>query len=149
MKIAVASDHAGFRLKVELVDFLRSKGHEVIDLGPYEDTKVDYPDYARLVASKVGHKEVDRGVLICGTGLGMAVVANKFKGVRAVVALNEFMARQSRGHLDANVLCLGARVLGDELAKAILEVWLEAGFDGGRHALRLEKVQKIEEENLR
>lgn len=149
MKIAIASDHAGFKLKTELVGFLKSKGHEVIDLGPYEDAKVDYPDYARLVASKVSHREVDRGVLICGTGLGMSVVANKFKGVRAVVVLNEYMARQSRGHLDANVLCLGARVLGEELAKAVLEVWLEAGFEGGRHTFRLDKLQKIEEENLR
>lgn len=149
MKIAVASDHAGFKLKVELVEFLKSKGHEVIDFGPYEDVKVDYPDYARLVASKVSYKEVDRGVLICGTGLGMAVVANKFKGVRAVVALNEYMARQSRGHLDANVLCLGARILGEELAKAVLEVWLEEDFEGGRHDLRLEKLKKIEEENMR
>lgn len=149
MKIAVASDHAGFPLKGKVVEHLRARGYEVLDLGPQGPEAVDYPDYAREVALRVSSGEVERGVLICGTGVGMAVVANKFKGVRAVPAYHEYTAVQSREHVDANVLCLGARVLGEELALRVLEAWLSGKFQGGRHLRRLEKLREIEEENLR
>lgn len=149
MRIAVASDHAGFPLKGKVVEYLRARGYEVWDLGPEGPEAVDYPDYAREVARRVSSGEVARGVLICGTGVGMAVAANKFKGVRAVSAYHEYTALQAREHVDANVLCLGARVLGEELALRILEAWLVGEFQGGRHLRRLKKLKAIEEENFR
>ncbi len=149
MRIAVASDHAGFSLKERILHFLSSEGHQVLDLGTHGPESVDYPDYAREVALRVSQGEADLGVLVCGTGLGMAVVANKFKGVRAVAVHHEFVARQAKEHLDANILCLGARVVGEGLALEILKAWLNSGFEGGRHSRRLEKLKAIEEENLR
>jgi ribose 5-phosphate isomerase B len=149
MRVALASDHAGFSLKGKIYRFLSSQGYEVMDLGPEREDPVDYPDYAAQVALMVSKGEVERGILVCGTGLGMMVVANKFKGVRAVSVSDEYSARQSRKHLDANVLCLGARVLGEELALSLVEVWLSTDFEGGRHLRRLEKLRLIEEENLK
>lgn len=149
MIIAVASDHAGYLLKGKVVEHLKDLGYEVLDLGPQGPDPVDYPDYAKEVARRVSAGEVDRGVLICGTGVGMAVAANKFKGVRAVAAYHQYTALQAREHVDANVLCLGARVLGEDLALRILEAWLRGEFQGGRHQRRLEKLREIEEENFR
>lgn len=149
MRIAVASDHAGFSLKGRVVRYLSSKGHEVLDLGPKDETPVDYPDFAKEVAQRVSRGEVEAGVLVCGTGVGMAVVANKFPGVRAAVVNHVYTARQAREHVDANVLCLAARVLGEGLAEAILDAWLGSEFQGGRHARRLDKIRAIEGENFR
>ncbi len=149
MRIAVASDHAGFPLKGKVVRFLSAKGHEVLDLGPFDATSVDYPDFAKEVAQRVSKGEVEAGVLICGTGVGMSIVANKFPGVRAALVNHVFTARQAKEHLDANVLCMGGRVVGEGLAEAIIEAWLEADFQGGRHARRVDKIRAIEGENFR
>ena len=144
MRIAVGSDHAGFPLKERIKIFLIEKGHEVIDFGTTSRNSTHYPLFAKEVSLAVQKGEAERGILVCGTGIGMAITANKFRGVRAALCLNEYMARMSRLHNDANVLCLGDRVLGEELALSIVEVWLETPFEGGRHAGRLELIEKIE-----
>jgi len=144
MRIAVGSDHAGFPLKERIKNFLIEKGHEVVDFGTTSQDSTHYPLFAKEVSLAVQKGEVDRGILICGTGIGMSITANKFKGVRAALCLNEYMARMSRLHNDANVLCLGDRVLGEELALSIVEVWLETPFEGGRHAKRVELIKEIE-----
>lgn len=149
MRIAIASDHAGFGLKEAIIRFLREEGHEVLDLGPFDASPVDYPDFGRQVAERVSKGEVEAGVLLCGTGVGMAVVANKFPGVRAALVNHVFTARQAKEHLNANVLCLGGQVTGEGLARAMVKVWLEARFQGGRHSRRLSKIEAIERENLR
>ncbi len=148
MKIAIGSDHAGFRLKEKIKDFLRAKGHEVLDFGTHSEDRVHYPLFAREVALAVQRGEVSRGILICGTGIGMSITANKFKGVRAALCLNEYMARMSRLHNDSNVLCLGGRVLGEDLALSIVEVWLETPFEGGRHQKRIDLIAEVEREQL-
>jgi ribose 5-phosphate isomerase B len=144
MKVAVASDHAGLPLKRELVEVLESSGHEVKDFGTHSGDSVDYPDFASEVARAVGKGEVERGVLVCGTGIGMSIVANKYRGVRAAVCTSEFEARMARGHNDANVLCVGQRVVGGGLARAILAVFLETAFEGGRHERRVQKIRDVE-----
>jgi RpiB/LacA/LacB family sugar-phosphate isomerase len=142
--VVIASDHAGFRLKQELVLRLREGGEVVTDLGPADETRVDYPDYAAAVADRVGREPGLRGVLVCGTGIGMCIAANKVRGVRAAVAESEFCARLARQHNDANVLCVGARVLAPERAVAVVEAWLAAEFEGGRHQDRLQKIAALE-----
>ncbi|RLB01691.1 MAG: ribose 5-phosphate isomerase B [Deltaproteobacteria bacterium] len=149
MRIAIASDHAGFGLKEAMVRFLREEGYEVLDLGPFEASSVDYPDFGKQVAERVSKGEVEAGVLLCGTGVGMAIVANKFPGVRAALVNHVFTARQAKEHLNANVLCLGGRVVGEGLAQAMIKAWLEARFQGGRHSRRLSKIEAIERENFR
>ena len=144
MKIAIGADHAGLPLKRELVEALQSLGHEVKDFGTHSGDSVDYPDFASEVARAVGKPEVDRGVLVCGTGIGMSIVANKYPGVRAAVCTTEFEARMARAHNDANVLCLGQRVVGGGLARAILEMFLGTGFEGGRHEKRVQKIRDVE-----
>ena len=144
MKVALGSDHAGFRLKERIKEFLISKGHEVIDFGTTDGESTHYPLFAKEVALAVQKGEADRGILVCGTGIGMSIAANKFKGVRAALCLNEYMARMSRLHNDANVLCLGDRVLGEDLALSIVEVWLNTPFEGGRHQKRIELISSIE-----
>jgi ribose 5-phosphate isomerase B len=140
MKLVIACDHGGRRLKKAVSLYLREKGHELKDLGVAEDVeRADYPDYARPMAQAVAAGEYDLGILICGTGTGMAMVANKVPGARAANCFNEFMARTARGHNDANVLTLGERVIGEGLALAIVEAFLEASFEGGRHRERLDK----------
>lgn len=146
MKIAIASDHAGLSLKNELVETTRSKGHEPMDFGTYNGDSVDYPDFATRVAKAVANGEADRGVLVCGTGIGMSIVANKYRGVRAALCTTEFEARMSRAHNDANVLCMGERVVGVGLGKAILEVFLAEPFEGGRHQKRVKKIHDAEED---
>jgi ribose 5-phosphate isomerase B len=148
MKVAIASDHAGFRLKEQLKKTLDELALDYEDLGTFDETSVDYPDYGVKVAKGVAEGTFDRGVLVCGTGLGMAITANKVKGVRAVTAHDVFSARMSRMHNDANVLTMGERVVGEGVAADVLKAWLTTDFEGGRHAKRLDKVNQIEQENL-
>ncbi|QZA32964.1 ribose 5-phosphate isomerase B [Hydrogenibacillus sp. N12] len=140
MRIALGADHGGFRLKEILKAYVQSLGHEVIDVGTTSEDAVDYPDYAFPVAEMVARGEVDRGILLCGTGIGMAIAANKVPGVRAALVHDLFSARATRAHNDANVLTMGGRLLGSDLAKEIVRVWLETPFEGGRHARRIEKI---------
>lgn len=145
MKISLGSDHAGFELKADLRGYLAEQKVEVIDLGVYNEDPVDYPDIGASVAQKVSRGEVDRGILICGSGIGMSIVANRFPGVRAALCHDLYTARVSREHNDANLLILGGRLIGKGLAREILKVWLETGFQGGRHQRRLEKIRALEE----
>jgi ribose 5-phosphate isomerase B len=144
MKIAIASDHRGYHLKEKVISLLRSKGHEVIDDGPATDESVDYPDFAALVASKVSSGDADRGVLICGTGLGMAITANKFPRVRAAACVDEVTAELSRRHNDVNVLCLSGDLLSSRSTERLVEIWMNTEFEGGRHQRRLEKILEVE-----
>ena len=146
MKIAIGSDHRGVDTKRRLTANLRTMGHDVIDLGVDGSESVDYPDYALAVGRLVGAGEAERGVLICGTGLGMCIAANKVNGVRAASCHDSFSAEMSRRHNDANVLCLSADLLGEELIERLVRVWMETPFEGGRHARRVEKIAKIEAE---
>ncbi|PTM56765.1 ribose 5-phosphate isomerase B [Desmospora activa] len=145
MRVIIGSDHGGYRLKESLKAVMEKRGIIVEDIGCDCEESVDYPDYALPVASRVVSGEFDRGVLICGTGLGMSIAANKVPGIRCAVVSDEFSARMSREHNDANVLALGARVVGPGLAETILATWLEAEFDGERHRRRLDKIEKLEE----
>ena len=147
MVIAIAADHGGFHLKTPLVEFLKELGHEVTDLGTNSEEPVDYPDFARAVAQEILAKKAERGILICGSGVGACVAANKFPGIRAAICHDTFSAHQGVEDDDINVLCLGARVIGPELAKEIVRVWLSASFSGTeRHRRRLAKVGEIERE---
>ncbi len=146
MKIAIASDHAGLSLKEELKQLLGERKVEVEDLGTYNGESVDYPDFASKLARGVAGQKWPLGVLICGTGIGMSIVANKYRGVRAALCTTEFEARMARAHNDANVLCLGQRVVGAGLARAILAAFLDEPFEGGRHQRRLEKIRDAEDE---
>lgn len=142
MKIVVAADHGGFRLKGDLVELVRKAGHEVVDLGTSTAETTDYPDYAHQVASKVAAGEFERGILVCGSGVGMSIAANRHAGIRAVVCSDVYTARMSREHNDANVLCLGERVVGPGLAAQIVEQWLAGVADAGpRHVRRREKIE--------
>ncbi len=148
MRVAIASDHRGYRLKSRLIPFLESLGHEVRDYGTNSEERVDYPDFAAKVAADVSNKEADRGILICGTGLGMCIVANKFLGVRAVSCYDAMTAEISRRHNDANVLCLSGDLLGEPLVQRIVETWLSTDFEGGRHARRIAKIEELERQYL-
>jgi len=143
MKIIIGSDHAGFNFKKMIKAHLEEKGHEVTDAGPADDRSCDYPEYAFKVARAVAETQYERGVLICGTGLGMSYAANRVKGIRAALCQTETQARLSREHNDANVLVLAERIMGPVLALAILDVWLETGFDGGRHQRRIELIDQL------
>lgn len=144
MKLVIASDHAGYFLKNTLRDFLIQKKIECIDLGPYSTASVDYPDYARLLGEKIQQSVADAGVLVCGTGIGISIAANKMKGIRAAVVSDLFSARMAKEHNNANVLALGARVLDEEKAKRVLWSWLQAKYAGGRHQQRLNKISELE-----
>jgi ribose 5-phosphate isomerase B len=144
MKVIIASDHAGLELRRELVKALQELRVEVDDVGPTSTESVDYPDYARLVCRAVADGSDTRGVLVCGTGMGMAIMANKHPGIRAALCTDEFVARMARAHNDANVLCLGQRVVGAGLARSILEAFLATPFEGGRHQRRLDKIREAE-----
>ncbi|MEI6092931.1 MAG: ribose 5-phosphate isomerase B [bacterium] len=147
MKIFIASDHAGFDLKVVVIGHLKSKGYDVVDSGTNDaSSSVDYPDYAKKIAKEVHSSKGTLGILLCGTGLGMSIAANKVKGIRAVSVSDTFSARMSRMHNNSNVLCLGSRVVGNGLALDIVDAWLNAEFEGGRHAGRVDKISKIEGE---
>ena len=145
MKIAIGSDHRGFEVKRRIVGLLAQLGHEVIDVGPGGKDSVDYPDFAFQVAQAVSQQQVDRGILICGTGIGMCIAANKVKGVRAAPCHDSITAEMSRRHNDANVLCLSADLLGEELIDRMIRIWLETEFENGRHARRVEKITRYEE----
>jgi len=146
MKIAIGSDHAGFPLKREIIAFLREKGHKVKDMGVYNAHRSDYPDYAQKVAQVVLSGECERGILSCGSGVGMCISANKIHGIRAVVCSEPYSAVMSRRHNDANVLCLGSRVVGVELAQMIVDQWLSAEYEGGRHQKRVDKIKRLEDQ---
>src|SRR5512140_1689660 len=143
-RIIVGSDHAGLHLRAEAVRVARARGLEVEDLGPFSGDSVDYPDYARQVAEAVAGGRARFGLLVCGTGIGMSIAANKVKGVRAAHCGNELEARMARAHNDANVLCIGERVVGLGLGGAIAKAFLEATFEGGRHERRVQKMRDLE-----
>lgn len=147
MKIVLASDHAGYELKIKLLKFLSQKGHEVRDLGTNSpDIPADYPDFAAKAAEEILAKRAQRAVLICGSGVGACIAANKFKGIRAGLCHDAYSARQGVEHDDMNVLCLGSRIIGEELAKDLLSAFINARFTGEeRHVKRLEKIKKIED----
>ncbi|MBW2108119.1 MAG: ribose 5-phosphate isomerase B [Deltaproteobacteria bacterium] len=140
MKIIMGSDHAGFAMKEKVKAFLKGRGVEVEDVGTHSEASVDYTDFGKQVACKISDGTFERGILICGTGLGMSMTANRFKGVRAALANDLFSAIMSRRHNDSNILVLGGRLIGDTLAVQLVETWLETPFDGGRHQRRLEKM---------
>jgi ribose 5-phosphate isomerase B len=145
MKLAIGADHGGYILKKEIVDFLSKIGNiEVTDYGTSGPESVDYPDYGRKVSEAVSNGAVDRGILICGTGIGMSIVANRFPHVRAALCHDNFTARMSRLHNDANVLVMGERVIGKGVALEIVKTWLDTEFAGGRHQKRLDKIQALE-----
>jgi ribose 5-phosphate isomerase B len=138
----IASDHAGFVLKQKIFAYCAQQGLPFEDLGPFDATSVDYPDYAQKLCEYI-KDSANKGILICGTGIGMSISANRLKGIRAALCTNEFEARLSRQHNDANVLCLGARVVGDGLALSILDVFLNTVFEGGRHQNRIDKIECV------
>lgn len=144
MKLALASDHAGYELKEDIKQFLAGSGHEVVDVGTHGPDSVDYPDFGRQAAKLVAEGQVQAAILVCSTGVGMCVVANKIKGVRAALVSDVYVAAQSRRHVDANCLVLGGQVTGKGLAHEIVKVWLETSFEGGRHARRIEKIRELE-----
>lgn len=145
MRVAIGSDHAGFLLKEELKKLLQEMGHECIDYGAESTDSVDYPDFGERVSLAVSTKAAERGVLICGTGIGMSIVANKFPDIRASLCNDLYTARFSRLHNDANILVIGGRIVGIDLAKEILKIWFTTEFEGGRHLKRLQKIKSIEE----
>ena len=142
--IALGADHAGYELKEALKSWLINHGYHVLDLGTHSTESVDYPDYAILVGEAVADHKVERGLLVCGTGIGMTITANKVRGVRAALCGDLYTARMSREHNDANVLVLGGRLMGADMSADILRVWLETDFAGGRHARRVGKIAEIE-----
>lgn len=144
MKVAIGSDHGGINIKQEIKSLMDEMGIEYEDVGCECTTSVDYPDYALPVAEKVANKEVERGILICGTGIGMSIAANKVKGVRCALVHDLFSAKATREHNDSNVLAMGERVIGPGLAREIAKVWLETDFEGGRHENRVNKITAME-----
>ena len=144
MRIAVGSDHRGYQIKLKVLELVGRLGHEVFDAGPPNESSVDYPDIAAIVGEKVSKGEVDRGILICGTGIGMCIAANKFPGVRAAPCHDDLTAEMSRRHNDLNVLCLSADMLGEKLIDRMIDIWLKTNFEAGRHARRVEKISGLE-----
>ena len=144
MKFYIATDHAGIDLKDYTVTLLKEKGHEVVDLGPFDKTRVDYPDYAHKVATSVLQDAGSQGVLICGSGIGMSMAANRHAGIRAALCHDAYTATVARGHNDANILCFGERIVGKGVAESILDAWIAGSFDGGRHCGRIEKIEVID-----
>jgi ribose 5-phosphate isomerase B len=144
MKIVIACDHGGFELKEIVKEHLVNGGYLVTDIGTYNTDSVDYPDYGEKAGEMVASKEMDRGIVICGTGIGISLSANKVNGIRCALCTNEYMAIMSRKHNDANMLALGNRVIGSGLAVAIVDSWMATEFEGGRHQVRVNKLMKIE-----
>lgn len=142
--IAIGSDHGGFELKNHIVKYLEEKGYDIKDYGVYNEDSVDYPDCAKPVCEAVMSGEAERGILLCGTGIGISIAANKHKGIRAALCSDVYSAVMSRQHNNANILCMGGRVLGRELAFMITDAWLETEFEGSRHIRRIEKIHEIE-----
>jgi ribose 5-phosphate isomerase B len=137
---AIASDHAGFALKQRVGEWLRARGVEVVDLGPQDGARVDYPDYGHRVGAAVAAGDYARAVIVCGSGIGISIAANRHSGVRAALCQDVYSARMARAHNDANVLALGARVIGEGVAEAVLDAFIETPFEGGRHAERVQKI---------
>ncbi len=146
MRISIGSDHRGVDVKRQIIDLLRQLGHEAMDAGTQSEESVDYPDIAAEVGRRVSQSESDRGILICGTGIGMAIVANKFPGVRAAPCHDDLTAEMSRRHNDLNVLCLSADLLGVKLIDHMVEIWLTTEFDGGRHTRRVNKISELDQQ---
>lgn len=144
MRIAIGADHRGLGVREKLVDMVARLGHQVLDVGSFSSDPVDYPDVAAMVAQKVSAGEVERGILVCGTGLGMCIAANKFAGVRAAPCHDDLTAEISRRHNDLNVLCLSADMLGERLIDRVVEIFLNTPFEGGRHARRVQKIAALE-----
>ena len=144
MKIAIANDHGGYDYKQELIPYIESLGHQVLDLGCHGPASVDYPDYGISCAQAVARGEADRGVVICGTGIGISISANKVPGIRCALCTDPVMARLTREHNDANMLAMGGRIIGIELAKGIVQVFLSTEFSGGRHKTRIDKIAQYE-----
>ncbi|MFV1951575.1 MAG: ribose 5-phosphate isomerase B [Nitrospinota bacterium] len=142
-RIAIAADHGGFGLKEDIKGFLKEDGYDCIDMGTDSEESVDYPDYGVKIAHAILNGEVDRGILICGTGIGMSITINRFKGIRGALCNDVYTARMSREHNDSNVLVLGGRVIGKGLALEIVKTWIKTEFAGGRHQRRLDKIEEI------
>ena len=149
MKVGIGCDHAGLELKLELISLLKEMGMDCIDYGTDGPKSVDYPDFGEKVSHAVCSGGIERGILICGTGIGMSMVANKFPRVRAALVNDLYSSQCSRAHNDANILIIGGRIVGKELAKEIVKVWLETPFAGGRHKRRLEKIEALEKKNFK
>jgi ribose 5-phosphate isomerase B len=143
LKFYIATDHAGIDLKDYTVELLKEKGHEVIDLGPFSKDRVDYPDYAIKVSESVLKDPTSEGILICGSGIGMSMAANRYTGIRAALCHDAYTAKVARGHNNANILCFGERIVGRGVAESILDSWIASSFDGGRHSGRVEKIEAI------
>lgn len=144
MKVVIACDHGGFELKEIVKEHLEKSGYSVTDIGTYNTDSVDYPDYGEKAGKMVSSKTVERGIVICGTGIGMSLAANKVSGTRCALCTNEYMAIMSRKHNNANMLALGNRVIGSGLAIAIVDAWMTTEFEGGRHETRVNKLMNIE-----
>ncbi|GMQ74667.1 ribose 5-phosphate isomerase B [Tetragenococcus halophilus] len=143
MKLAMGSDHVGWELKQEISEYIQSLGHETVDFGAYSSERTDYPKYGKKVAEEVASGQFDGGVLICGTGVGISISANKVKGIRAVVCSEPYTAKLSKQHNNTNIVAFGSRVVGVDLAKMIVKEWLEASYEGGRHAKRVDMIDEI------
>ena len=141
LKVAVGSDHGGFEYKESIIKFLQSKNIDCIDIGTYSKDSCDYPVIAKKLCEKILSGEADRGILICGTGIGMSIAANKIKGIRAALCHDTFSARATRAHNNSNVLCMGERVIGECLALDIVDMWLKTNFEGGRHQKRIDMLE--------
>ena len=142
-KIAIASDHGGFELKETVIAHLLNDGWEIDDLGPNNEDSVDYPDYGIKLAEIIANKKVERGIIICGTGVGMSIVVNRFPGIRGTLCSDIYTAKMCREHNDSNILIMGGRVIGKGLASEIVDIWLNTAFEGGRHQRRLDKINEI------
>lgn len=147
--LAIASDHGGFELKLALVAMLSERLIDFVDFGPDSLDSVDYPDYARRVAEAVSSEKVESGILICGTGIGMSISANKFPGVRAALVHDEFTAQMAKEHNNANILVLGGRILSPEMGRKLVGIWLDSDYEGGRHQNRLNKISAIEQQQIK
>ncbi len=147
MKIVIACDHGGLELKQAVKEHLIKNGYDVNDIGVNDTNSVDYPDYGKCAGEIVSRNEADKGIVICGTGIGISIAANKVKGIRCALCTNEYMARMSRMHNDANMLAMGNRVIGQGAALDIVDVWLATSFEGGRHENRVKKLMEIEKNN--
>ena len=144
--LVIGCDHGGFLLKQEIIKHLQQRGTEFVDVGCYDENSVDYPDVAKAACDKIVSGECENGILICGTGIGISMAANKVKGIRAACCSDCFSAKFTRLHNDANVMCMGARTLGSGLALELVEIFLDTPFEGGRHAARVDMIQKLEQE---
>lgn len=145
MRLIIGSDHAGFPLKEEIVNFLKEKRYDFVDITPFYEEVIDYPIVAEKVARRVASEEFDAGILICATGMGMSIAANKIKGIRAALCNDMYLARDAKTRLDANIITLGGRVIGADVAKEIIKMWVSQKFEHGRHSRRLEEIKQLEE----